>query len=64
MGRIDPGGSSNTMAWKNSENQSNWKEVNSISEQRSRLPDSNGIDGTSIRVRMMKLLHDEGFFNP
>ena len=48
MGRIDLGGSLDTMAWKSLENHSDHNEFNSGPEHISRHPDSNGVEYTQM----------------
>lgn len=55
MGRIDPGGSSDIVAWKKLKIQSGGKTMNLTSDQSASRPNSNGANGTPIRVRMKRI---------
>ena len=49
MGRIDPGGSSDTVAWKKLKIQSGGKAINLTSDRSARRSNSNGVNDTQSK---------------
>ena len=55
MGRTDPGGSPDIVAWKKLKIQSGGKVMNLTSDRSVYRPNSNGVNDTPIRVRMKEI---------